>query len=99
LGPWKPHGSGNSAVVIFNSICLGWYSCNKFDDSDAKKARDEQERSRAVDFVNPVFLTHSFLGSPALSSLLQSIHEPQEQSEVGEEGTRFFGFFALIFGF
>ncbi|KAI6182498.1 RBR-type E3 ubiquitin transferase [Aphelenchoides bicaudatus] len=35
LGPWKPHGSG-------------WYSCNRFDDTDAKKARDEQERSRAA---------------------------------------------------
>lgn len=35
LGAWKPHGSG-------------WYSCNRFDDSDAKKARDDQERSRAA---------------------------------------------------
>uniref|UniRef100_A0A1I7S7D3 RBR-type E3 ubiquitin transferase n=1 Tax=Bursaphelenchus xylophilus TaxID=6326 RepID=A0A1I7S7D3_BURXY len=35
LGPWKPHGSG-------------WYSCNRFDDSESKKARDAQERSRAA---------------------------------------------------
>lgn len=35
LGPWGPHGSG-------------WYSCNRFDDEVAKKARDDQDRSRAV---------------------------------------------------
>ncbi|CAI4223155.1 unnamed protein product [Auanema sp. JU1783] len=35
LGPWEPHGSA-------------WYSCNRYDDSNAKKARDAQERSRAA---------------------------------------------------
>ncbi|VDM41523.1 unnamed protein product [Toxocara canis] len=35
LGPWEPHGNS-------------WYSCNRFDDSLAKKARDVQERSRAA---------------------------------------------------
>uniref|UniRef100_A0A1I7Y736 RBR-type E3 ubiquitin transferase n=1 Tax=Steinernema glaseri TaxID=37863 RepID=A0A1I7Y736_9BILA len=35
LGPWEPHGSA-------------WYSCNRFDDSAAKQARDAQERSRAA---------------------------------------------------
>jgi ariadne-1 len=35
LGPWGPHGSG-------------WYSCNRYDDSAAKQARDAQERSRAA---------------------------------------------------
>ncbi|CAJ0578310.1 unnamed protein product, partial [Mesorhabditis spiculigera] len=35
LGPWEPHGSA-------------WYSCNRFDDSNSKTARDAQERSRAA---------------------------------------------------
>ncbi|VDM38487.1 unnamed protein product [Toxocara canis] len=35
LGPWEPHGSS-------------WYSCNRFDDTLAKQARDAQERSRAA---------------------------------------------------
>ncbi|CAD6184555.1 unnamed protein product [Caenorhabditis auriculariae] len=35
LGPWEPHGSS-------------WYSCNRFDDSAAKTARDAQEVSRAA---------------------------------------------------
>ncbi|GMT28695.1 hypothetical protein PFISCL1PPCAC_19992, partial [Pristionchus fissidentatus] len=35
LGPWEPHGSS-------------WYSCNRFDDSQAKQARDAQEHSRAA---------------------------------------------------
>ncbi|XP_038067945.1 E3 ubiquitin-protein ligase arih1-like isoform X1 [Patiria miniata] len=33
LGPWEPHGSS-------------WYNCNRFDEEDAKKARDAQARSR-----------------------------------------------------
>ncbi|XP_052794707.1 E3 ubiquitin-protein ligase arih1l-like [Mya arenaria] len=33
LGPWEPHGSS-------------WYNCNRYDEDDAKKARDNQERSR-----------------------------------------------------
>ncbi|XP_072038521.1 E3 ubiquitin-protein ligase arih1-like isoform X1 [Amphiura filiformis] len=33
LGPWEPHGSS-------------WYNCNRFDEMDAKKARDAQARSR-----------------------------------------------------
>lgn len=35
LGPWEPHGSS-------------WYNCNRFDEDDAKKARDAQEKSRAA---------------------------------------------------
>ncbi|VIO95341.1 ubiquitin-conjugating enzyme E2-binding protein 1, putative [Brugia malayi] len=35
LGPWEPHGSS-------------WYSCNRYDDTLAKQARDAQERSRAA---------------------------------------------------
>ncbi|CAF0738209.1 unnamed protein product [Didymodactylos carnosus] len=35
LGAWEPHGSS-------------WYNCNRFNEDDAKKARDEQERSRAA---------------------------------------------------
>lgn len=35
LGPWEPHGSS-------------WYSCNRYDDTMAKQARDAQERSRAA---------------------------------------------------
>lgn len=35
LGPWEPHGSS-------------WYSCNRFDDSTARQARDAQEVSRAA---------------------------------------------------
>ncbi|CAF0775606.1 unnamed protein product [Didymodactylos carnosus] len=35
LGSWEPHGSS-------------WYNCNRFNEDDAKKARDEQERSRAA---------------------------------------------------
>lgn len=35
LGPWEPHGSS-------------WYSCNRYDDADAKAARDAQERSRSA---------------------------------------------------
>jgi len=34
LGSWEPHGSS-------------WYSCNRFDEVGAKKARDAQEKSRA----------------------------------------------------
>uniref|UniRef100_A0A1Y1JWN5 RBR-type E3 ubiquitin transferase n=1 Tax=Photinus pyralis TaxID=7054 RepID=A0A1Y1JWN5_PHOPY len=34
LGPWEPHGSS-------------WYSCNRYDDHEAKAARDAQDRSRA----------------------------------------------------
>lgn len=33
LGPWEPHGSS-------------WYNCNRFDEDEAKKARDSQEKSR-----------------------------------------------------
>jgi len=35
LGSWEPHGSS-------------WYNCNRFNEDDAKKARDDQERSRAA---------------------------------------------------
>lgn len=35
LGPWEPHGSS-------------WYNCNRYDEEEAKKARDAQERSRAA---------------------------------------------------
>ncbi|CAD5206662.1 unnamed protein product [Bursaphelenchus okinawaensis] len=35
LGPWKPHGSG-------------WYACNRFDDTESKKAQDAQQKSRAA---------------------------------------------------
>uniref|UniRef100_A0A183BVU2 NADH dehydrogenase [ubiquinone] 1 beta subcomplex subunit 6 n=1 Tax=Globodera pallida TaxID=36090 RepID=A0A183BVU2_GLOPA len=37
LGPWAPHVSGS-----------GWYSCNRYDDDAARRARDAQERSRAA---------------------------------------------------
>ncbi|KAJ8305008.1 hypothetical protein KUTeg_018591 [Tegillarca granosa] len=33
LGPWEPHGSS-------------WYNCNRYDEDEAKKARDAQEKSR-----------------------------------------------------
>ncbi|XP_014667940.1 PREDICTED: E3 ubiquitin-protein ligase arih1l-like, partial [Priapulus caudatus] len=33
LGPWEPHGSS-------------WYNCNRYDEDDAKAARDAQEVSR-----------------------------------------------------
>ena len=32
LGPWEPHGSS-------------WYNCNRYDEDEAKKARDSQEVS------------------------------------------------------
>ncbi|CAL8074760.1 unnamed protein product [Orchesella dallaii] len=35
LGPWEPHGSS-------------WYNCNRYDESEAKAARDAQEKSRAA---------------------------------------------------
>lgn len=35
LGAWEPHGSS-------------WYNCNRFNEDDAKKARDAQERSRSA---------------------------------------------------
>lgn len=35
LGPWEPHGSS-------------WYNCNRYDEQEAKAARDAQERSRAA---------------------------------------------------
>ncbi len=35
LGPWEPHGSS-------------WYNCNRFNEDDAKKARDSQEKSRSA---------------------------------------------------
>lgn len=35
LGGWQQHGTA-------------WYSCNRFDETDAKAARDAQERSRAL---------------------------------------------------
>lgn len=35
LGSWEPHGSS-------------WYSCNRFNEDDAKAARDAQEKSRAA---------------------------------------------------
>lgn len=35
LGNWQHHGSS-------------WYNCNRFDESDARAARDAQERSRAL---------------------------------------------------
>ena len=40
-------------VFVWESKCLinagsGWYSCNRYDDEAAKKARDAQERSRAA---------------------------------------------------
>lgn len=35
LGTWQQHGSA-------------WYNCNRYDESDAKAARDAQERSRAL---------------------------------------------------
>ncbi|XP_017778087.1 PREDICTED: E3 ubiquitin-protein ligase arih1-like [Nicrophorus vespilloides] len=34
LGPWEPHGSS-------------WYNCNRFDEDEAKAARNAQEKSRA----------------------------------------------------
>ncbi|KAI2807760.1 E3 ubiquitin-protein ligase arih1 [Blomia tropicalis] len=35
LGPWEPHGSS-------------WYSCNRYDEHEAKAARDAQEKSRSA---------------------------------------------------
>ncbi|XP_013780319.1 E3 ubiquitin-protein ligase arih1-like [Limulus polyphemus] len=35
LGPWEPHGSS-------------WYNCNRYDEKEAKAARDAQEKSRAA---------------------------------------------------
>ncbi|XP_013390777.1 E3 ubiquitin-protein ligase arih1 [Lingula anatina] len=35
LGPWEPHGTS-------------WYNCNRFDEDEAKKARDSQEKSRSA---------------------------------------------------
>ncbi|KAI0214325.1 E3 ubiquitin-protein ligase ARIH1 [Lamellibrachia satsuma] len=35
LGPWEPHGSS-------------WYNCNRYDEDEAKKARDSQEKSRSA---------------------------------------------------
>lgn len=35
LGPWEPHGSS-------------WYNCNRYDEDEAKRARDAQELSRAA---------------------------------------------------
>lgn len=35
LGPWEPHGSS-------------WYHCNRFNEHDAKAARDAQAKSRAA---------------------------------------------------
>lgn len=35
LGPWEPHGSS-------------WYNCNRYDEEEARAARDAQERSRAA---------------------------------------------------
>ncbi|XP_074650298.1 E3 ubiquitin-protein ligase arih1-like [Tubulanus polymorphus] len=35
LGPWEPHGSS-------------WYNCNRYDEDEAKKARDAQEKSRSA---------------------------------------------------
>ncbi|XP_050403800.1 E3 ubiquitin-protein ligase arih1 [Patella vulgata] len=35
LGPWEPHGSS-------------WYNCNRYNEDEAKKARDNQEKSRSA---------------------------------------------------
>jgi len=35
LGPWEPHGSS-------------WYNCNRFDEEEARSAREGQEKSRAA---------------------------------------------------
>ncbi|XP_072399910.1 E3 ubiquitin-protein ligase ariadne-1-like isoform X1 [Diabrotica undecimpunctata] len=35
LGPWEPHGSS-------------WYNCNRYDEDEARSARDAQEKSRAA---------------------------------------------------
>lgn len=35
LGAWEPHGSS-------------WYNCNRYNEDDAKKARDAQEKSRSA---------------------------------------------------
>jgi len=35
LGPWEPHGSS-------------WYNCNRYDEDEARNARDGQEKSRSA---------------------------------------------------
>ncbi|KAG1680888.1 E3 ubiquitin-protein ligase arih1l [Nymphon striatum] len=35
LGPWDPHGSS-------------WYNCNRYDEQEARAARDAQEKSRSM---------------------------------------------------
>lgn len=35
LGPWEPHGSS-------------WYNCNRYEEDEAKAARDAQEKSRSA---------------------------------------------------
>ena len=35
LGPWEPHGSS-------------WYNCNRYDEDEAKAAREGQEKSRSA---------------------------------------------------
>jgi len=35
LGPWEPHGSS-------------WYNCNRYDEDEAKNAREAQEKSRSA---------------------------------------------------
>ncbi|XP_043933388.1 E3 ubiquitin-protein ligase ARIH1 isoform X2 [Protopterus annectens] len=61
LGPWEPHGSA-------------WYNCNRYNEDDAKAARDAQENNQA-DLENATEVLSGYLERDISQDSLQDIKQ------------------------
>ncbi|ODM87368.1 Protein ariadne-1, partial [Orchesella cincta] len=65
LGPWEPHGSS-------------WYNCNRYDESEAKAARDAQEKSRLL--CNAICFTSLKFENKLYASVKEKMEEMQQHN-------------------
>ncbi|XP_065912910.1 E3 ubiquitin-protein ligase arih1-like [Dysidea avara] len=65
LGPWEPHGSS-------------WYHCNRFNENDAKAARDAQAKSRAA-LERYLFYCNRYINHLKSKNMEHKLYEMAEQ--------------------
>ena len=98
LGPWAPHGASWWATLyntpchklhLYACVCIFRYNCNRFNEKESKDARDLQTVSfwyLSLNSVDSTFSTALASSSGKISFLLQSLHEPSEESADGAQG-------------
>ncbi|CAG5099484.1 Similar to arih1: E3 ubiquitin-protein ligase arih1 (Xenopus laevis) [Cotesia congregata] len=74
LGPWEPHGSS-------------WYNCNRYDEEEAKAARDTQQKSRSalqryLFYCNRQTLTYTYVFAYYLRKNNQSVIFEENQKDL-----------------